>query len=183
MSNWVKTDGGTVVVDFPYTKRKLREDFPNVSFKRDVTVESLADKNVFPVVTLPQPAYDTATQALTRDAQPTFNGGQWELGWTVRSLTQEELDDRARAKFEKDYSQSRVGLTDSDVITLLALYSEIQLYRSDNTADTPLIDAIKAQVFPGQTKVQIALTIESKAENFLVNAAVAFAQKVKDGVG
>jgi hypothetical protein len=62
----------------------------------------------------------------------------------------------------------------------VAAYQEVQLYRSDNTIDTPIIDAIKT-VFPGQTKVQIGTTIENRVQSYLEAAATALAQKIKDG--
>jgi hypothetical protein len=62
---------------------------------------------------------------------------------------------------------------------LIAVYDEVKRYRIDNTAQTPLIDAIQA-VFPGQTKAQIGTTIESRVESYLVASATALAQKIKD---
>jgi len=62
---------------------------------------------------------------------------------------------------------------------LLAVYDEVKRYRMDNTAETPLIAAIQT-VFPGRTKAQIGTTIENRVQNYLVSAATALAQKIKD---
>lgn len=70
---------------------------------------------------------------------------------------------------------------------LLAGYLEVKLVRlavllgqTPGSVDTPVIDAFNA-VFPGQTKLQIAQTIENRAQNYLTASATALANKIKDG--
>ena len=72
-----------------------------------------------------------------------------------------------------------VGFDLEEINILLAVYDEVKRYRIDNTAQTPLIDAVQT-VFPGQTKSQIGTTIESRVESYLVASATALAQKIKD---
>lgn len=85
---------GSTVLDFPYSYSKLRRDNPNVSFPRDMSVESMADYGVVAVTVAAEPAYDPATHIVEEDALPTKVGDSWVLQSTVRALTQEELDSR-----------------------------------------------------------------------------------------
>lgn len=110
----------------------------------------------------------TAQEEAARDAEE----AAWAAGNVVR------LRER---QFEETVKSAGAQFSDAEKVVLLALYSEVKLFRSDNTADTPLIDAIKAQVFPGQTKAQIGTSIESRVQTFLTTAAVALANKMKDG--
>lgn len=72
-------------------------------------------------------------------------------------------------------------------LTLLALYIEVELYKlaalvgQQAAVETPGITAIKTQVFPGQTKAQIATTIENRVKSAIETSAVALANKIKDG--
>lgn len=76
--------------------------------------------------------------------------------------------------------QAGSQFSEVEKLLLVAVWTEVQRYRIDNTARTPLVDAIQA-VFPGQTKAQIGTTIENRVENFLTSAATALANKIKDG--
>lgn len=74
-----------------------------------------------------------------------------------------------------------------EIDILLAGYMETKLVRlavllgqSPASVDTPVIDAINA-VFPGQTKLQVATTIESRSQSYLTTAATALATKIQDG--
>lgn len=69
---------------------------------------------------------------------------------------------------------------DVDEINILGhVYEEIQRYRMDQTIATPGINALAA-VFPGQTKLQIAVKIENRFQNYLTAGATALGNKIKD---
>lgn len=182
---YVLTDGADNIVQWPAQKDTAKQLNPNVSFPRNPSDSLLAAWNLFPVSRLPVPAHDPNTQAASQAPAPVKNGSQWELGWVVRNLTAEEISQQsianAKEKFERTVRQAGSGFSDFDKTTLLALYSEIQMYRSNNTNQTPLLDAIKAQVFPAQPKQQIVAMVESRVQGFLTTAAVALGQKIKDG--
>lgn len=183
--SYVLTDGSNNVVAYPVNKQRVRKENPNVSFPENLSDAMLAQWNVFPVVEGAKPPYDPETETLVYPSTPTLDNGVWTFAPTVRSLSPAEVAERtlqkARANFQTTYENASAGFSEADKTTLLALYSEVKLYRQNNAAATPLIDAIKAQVFPAQTKAQIGTTIESRVQAFLETAAVALAQKIKDG--
>lgn len=92
---------------------------------------------------------------------------------------------RKRA-FEEAKKQA-LSFDEDEIDILLAGYMETKLVRlavalgqAPNTVETPVINAINA-VFPGQTKLQVAQTIENRAQGYLTSAATALANKIKDG--
>ena len=99
-----------------------------------------------------------------------------ELDWETNEKPQLIREENFRNTAEAAGSQ----FTPIEKLVLLAAWTEVQRYRIDNTARTPLVDAFQA-VFPGQTKTQVGVTIENRVENFLTTAATALAQKIKDG--
>lgn len=107
---------------------------------------------------------------------------QEELEWsTVEGPARQRKNDFIRAK------SSALTFAEEEVDILLAGYFEVKLVRlavllnqPPASVDTPVIDAFNA-VFPGQTKLQIAQTIENRAQNYLTASATALANKIKDG--
>lgn len=95
------------------------------------------------------------------------------------------IEDRKR-QFIQAKNQAR-SFDEDEVDILLAGYLEVKLVRlavllnkTPASVDTPVIDAFNA-VFPGRTKLQIAQTIENRAQNYLTASATALANKIKDG--
>lgn len=182
----ILTNGASTIVSYPYSIAQLRRDNPNTSFPRNMTAGQLAAYNVFDVVTLAKPAFNPDTQACEPNSTPTYSAGVWELGWTTRPLTQSELAKKRDRRFVSEKEAARnFGEEESDI--LLAGYLEVKLVRlavllgkTPASVDTPVINAINA-VFPGQTKLQIAQTVENRAQNYLTSAATALANKIKDG--
>lgn len=93
--------------------------------------------------------------------------------------------DRKRSFAEA--KRAALSFDEEEVDILLAGYLEVKLVRlavllgqAPGSIDTPVVDAINA-VFPGQTKLQIAQTIENRAQNYLTSAATALANKIKAG--
>ena len=54
----------------------------------------LAEWDVFPVTEAAKPSYDD-DQTVDRNSTPVLINGAWIVGWTVRDLTQAEINDRA----------------------------------------------------------------------------------------
>ena len=174
---YVKISGG-VPQSYPYSYEQLIKDNPTVSFPQIPTTVLLETYGLFPVVIEDDPAYDPNTHKITVDALPTFEDPSWVLKKNVVSLSVDEVRDVERLKFRASERAARTFDYD-EVVVLLAAYLETQLWRVDNTAATPLIDAINA-VFPGQTKAQIGTTVENRVQSYLVASATALAQKIKD---
>lgn len=93
---------------------EIRSAFPNTSFPAVLTDEILLENGVLLVASTQPPEFDVRTQKL-EDADPAFNAEtqQWERQYTVRPLTQEEIDQEAgnvrrqrdRMLLETDWTQ------------------------------------------------------------------------------
>lgn len=83
---YVLTDGGSNVVTYPYNIGMLRRDNPNVSFPANPTNAQLAEWDVYPVASTPQPSYDLIGEILT-EASPELNNGVWTQVWTVTAAS------------------------------------------------------------------------------------------------
>lgn len=66
---------------YPYDPAQLRRDFPQVSFPRVMTLESLAEHGVFPVVAVDRPLPDIATDV--EEGPPELVDGVWTERWLV----------------------------------------------------------------------------------------------------
>lgn len=87
---YVKASNNVIEV-FPYYVNDLKTDNPDTSFPNDMSDEMLADWDVYPVTVSEQPSFP-ADQMPVMDLNPTLTSTGWVVGWTLRSLTQEELD-------------------------------------------------------------------------------------------
>lgn len=188
---YLKTDGGLTVLKENYTFADFRADFPNTHLAKvePARTQFLATQNIFPVTILDKPAYNEATQLVELNAASTWNAGlsRWERDWTIRAMTPQELVARAIRKFDQDAVTTLSNFSTNDIIALSLLYSEVKTVRAAVAAgavignlDVPLVDAVNA-VFPGQTRVQIATTVENKCQSIFVNLVTALAKKIKDG--
>lgn len=188
---YVLTNGSNVILQWPYSYRQLILDNPRTSFPRVPNLSRLADRNIFPVTVLDKPAFSKATQKVVQQAQPVLNNGSWELGWDVVAMSPVEQQVYAKsvatAQFEQTVSGAGSNFSDQEKFVMTAAYLEVKMVRlgvlagqTPGSVDTPMLDAINA-VFPGQTKLQIAQTIENRAQNYLTSAATALANKIKDG--
>lgn len=83
-----------VVSVFPYYINTLKVDNPNTSFPDSMTDEMLASWDIYPVTVAEQPTHSN-DQMPVMDSAPTLVNGAWLVGWSLRSLTQEELNEMA----------------------------------------------------------------------------------------
>ena len=83
-----------VVDTFPYYVNDLKADNPNTSLPDSMTDETLESWDVYPVVVEDQPAH-TDNQTVSLNDTPVLSEGVWSVGWTIRSWSQEELDETA----------------------------------------------------------------------------------------
>lgn len=93
---YVKVSNG-VAEKYPYSIGELRKDNPNVSFPKNPSNETLADWNVYPVVSTAEPSYDIATQRVVWGT-PALVNGQWTHTWETVALSAEEQQNRRQAK-------------------------------------------------------------------------------------
>lgn len=189
--SYVLSDGANTVITYPYTDALLKQDNPSTSFSNPLTDVQRADRNMFPVVELPQPVYDPTTQRIELQAAPVNNGGTWEIDWDTIALTAQEqqnyADKLAIQAFESGVDAEIGTLSENEKFAILAMYNEVKRFRGDIAAgatagalDAPLIDAYRAVT--GETRLQAATAIETRAEAKLTNLVTAFANKVQAGL-
>lgn len=82
-----------VVETYPYSVNQLYADNPNTSFPNPTPDSTLAEFGVFPVVPIPQPAYDPVTQNLT-ELNPIPELNLWFQQWGVTQASPEEVAER-----------------------------------------------------------------------------------------
>lgn len=86
------------VVAFPYTVNQLRDENPQISFPVTTPADTLLEFGVVPVVSTGV-AYDPATQIATQEGCIYNEAKQrWETAWTVRPMTEQELQELAQQK-------------------------------------------------------------------------------------
>ena len=85
---YVLTSNNQPVV-FPYSVSQLKADNPQISFPQDLSDETLAAFNVFPVAQTQAPACDPAIE-VAEQSGCSFSGQGWEVTWAVRNKTTEE---------------------------------------------------------------------------------------------
>lgn len=100
------------IVKFPYTRNDLKTDHPNVAFPKNPSEELLAEWNVYTVVAEDAPEFQKG-QVVEQAPEPVYANGRWVLKYTVRDMTEEELNhqgelvraDRNRLLSESDWTQ------------------------------------------------------------------------------
>lgn len=92
-------DGNVDRVDYPYNLGRLRRDFPNVSFPKDINdrPDTLAEYGVFEVDPTPRPEYSAVTERLVRSAEKQEDG-TWKEVWTTVSRGLDESEARLRIR-------------------------------------------------------------------------------------
>lgn len=95
------TDGS--IYRYPYTLTDLKYANPNTSFAKQISDETAAQFNCFPVASTEPPAIDyTANLERTAIKQ----GGSWIEKWAVTPATPEQIAERTAAK-EAEVRQQR----------------------------------------------------------------------------
>jgi len=106
-----------VVEKFPYSVEEMRSDNPQTSFPANPTNETLAEFNVFPVVSTGV-VHNPITQVATQDGCAYVSERQrWETTWTVRDKTAEEMaSDEAAYMAQVDEQRAEAYRNESDPI-------------------------------------------------------------------
>ena len=91
---------GTTLIKYPYTFDDLQKENPFTNYGTDIDLvsifngtETATQKNysLASVTIAPTPTYDSATQTITHNEQPTLINGVWTLSWTVSTMTSEQI--------------------------------------------------------------------------------------------
>jgi len=125
---------GTTVTQFPYTFRDLRQDFPNVSFPKDVaSISDLSSWNVAEVEQASDPTFDPATEYLVQGV-PVPGDPLWMVTRVVTAMTQGEKDAYA-AKTDRAADLAAIK-ADAEVLQLLkARPGAIDTYIDNNVTN------------------------------------------------
>jgi len=88
MSNYINTQ----TLAYPVSEMEIRKEFPTTSFP----VNNFTPPSLYAtVMPTPKPEYNVKTQVLVEDTPKQVGKGKnkiWSQTWTVRDLTQDELD-------------------------------------------------------------------------------------------
>lgn len=107
-----------------YSIRQLRLDNPNVSFPKDMPESVLADFDVFPLLSAPQPEYDTFRQRVV-EGTPELTNGAWYQTWVVEDLAPEEVEVR-RQRLRITPRQARLHLSRLGLLTDIETFLQSQ---------------------------------------------------------
>jgi len=92
-----------------YTIGQLRQDNPNVSFPKDIPLETLAEYNVYPLTVADRPSYNNLTEDTVLNT-PTEVNGAWIQSYSVVQKSQEDAERNIREQrnfllSESDWTQ------------------------------------------------------------------------------
>ena len=81
------------VKTYTYSVNQLYANNPDTSFPSPTPQSTLAEFGMFPVMSTPEPTYDTITQNLT-ELDPIKEDGLWVQQWLVTEASSEEVSER-----------------------------------------------------------------------------------------
>lgn len=106
---------------FPYSFEELRAENPYTAFNAARIEDNfygteawLAGYRIEPVTELDKPEYDPATQVAELNSTPVLVGDEWQLGWTVRAMTAEEVTSATENKSTEMRALRNALLSESD---------------------------------------------------------------------
>lgn len=114
-----------------YTIGQLRKDNPNVSFPKSISVETLAEYNVYSAVVKDQPTFNTVTQDCVMQSLPTQIDGVWTYSWEVINRTAAEIENKNNfmASEVRDERNQKLKETDWMGMSDVTMTAEWAAYR------------------------------------------------------
>lgn len=127
---------GTTLIKYPYTLASMMAENPytiysGVDFVTAFPETQTAIENGYslaPVTLLDALAFDPNTQTCTQDAVPMLVGAQWQLGWTVATMTPDQ-----QAAYDADRKANNKSMAGQ----LLASTDWVELPSVTDTSNTP----------------------------------------------
>jgi hypothetical protein len=95
-----------------YSIGELRRDNPQVSFPKTIPDSVLADYEVYPLQSTPQPSVDY-TQNVA-ESTPDLLEGVWTQVWSVTDASQEEIDSRVESQWSNIRQERNQLLAECD---------------------------------------------------------------------
>lgn len=173
---YAKVENG-LVVEYPYTNKKLRKDNPLVGFPKDLTDDIRLEHGMVEVVVEAAPTV-TSSQKLTQDTTPALVDGTWTLGWTVSDKTAEEVT--------KEVEDSRLAMVLTRGEFALSAHKAGLLTEAEalawagGTALPPSIIAIIDSLLPPSVRLKYKLEALSVAN---VRRTATLFLRLKDSMG
>lgn len=92
-------ENGNERVIYPYNLGRIRRDFPNTSFPKDIAdrPETLEKFGIFRVEPAPRPEYSSIIEKLSRSVEKQEDG-TWKEVWTVEPRGLDETEARSRIR-------------------------------------------------------------------------------------
>lgn len=154
---------GQQLVQYPYTMQHLRAEYPDTLFPANMTTEQFAEFGMVPVVATGAPQYDPLTQAAD-EAMPAYVAAndRWEIQWTVRAATTEEIDSYKQSLLSKVVDATQKRLDDFartrgyDGILSACTYSDslVQKFRNEGQYCLAQRDATWAKLYEMLAEVE-----------------------------
>jgi hypothetical protein len=103
-------------IDYPYSIKKLKEDYPNTSFPEKITDSLLEEFNVYSVniVTVGDDYTKNYTEGI-----PVLVNNQYYQNWIISDATEEEINQRINNKWSEIRNVRNQYLIESDWTQLL----------------------------------------------------------------
>lgn len=186
MTMFIKIENGATVGD-PIVEDNFKQLFPSVSFPKYYTADSVEQfgYGIYDYSNCPEPeGYKKAVEV-----SPVKNEfGIWKQSWEILDMTQEEQqahDQKIKNKeiskinieFLKEIESVKAGYVEDEIKSWPQQIAEAQAYQADNTAATPLLDAIMTQ--RGGTKDELVLRIATNATQYASVFGAALGKKQK----
>jgi len=168
---------------YPMSIHEVKKDFPNTSFPKAFTPPD----GYFDVKTMPEPVYDRYTQRYVEIA-PALNGAEYEQAFQVIDFTDQDLVDGAALKtqdaidlalsdFLAEAAVVQDDYTQAEINTFPTQEAEAVAYTADNTANTPLLDALILE--SGEAKADLVARVTVKAAALKAAMGAAIGRKAK----
>jgi hypothetical protein len=186
------------------TQGEVRRMHSNTSLPKVWDAGVCTALGIDPVLAAPKPETTGYTQAVRNGATQDANGN-WVYSWSVVDMFQDytddegvthtkagqeaayqaDLDAKAReaaiaeinATFEKEIAAVKEGYLEDEIKSWPQQVAEAQAYQADNTAVTPLLDAMVAT--KGGTKDELVLRIATNATQYAQVFGAALGKKQK----
>lgn len=100
---------------YPYNLERLFPDNPQISFPNVLSLELLAEYDIYPVSPTNQPTYDNKTHRI-EEILPIQVDGIWTQQWEIYELTSEEIN-IARNSMKCSPRQARLALQQVGLLT------------------------------------------------------------------
>jgi hypothetical protein len=102
---FVKLENGQVKC-YPYTLEMFKQEHRSTSFPSSMSDELLASYDVFRVVELEKPEFNSLTQECVLDSAPHLENGQWVISFKVQNKPESEASSNVRAQRNRLLSSS-----------------------------------------------------------------------------